>query len=112
MYVKGHFTEDRVEWRKELQSHCEELCTHQEETKVVQERRTEYCEKRGNQQFTEDGRGLQARAKLSDNKVNGPEDAIVSEMIKKFLLEKICTIARCFQEGFMGLMESPRPRRS
>ena len=50
---------------------------------------------------------LQARAKLSDNKVNGPEDAIVSEMIKKLPMQKNYTIARCLQERFMGLMESP-----
>ena len=39
---------------------------------------------------------LQARAKLSDNKVNGLEDAIVSEMIKK--LSMFYTIARSFLE--------------
>ena len=50
---------------------------------------------------------VQARAKLSDNKVNGPEDAIGSEMIKRLPFEKIYTIARCFQERFMGQMESP-----
>ena len=50
---------------------------------------------------------LQGRAKLSDNKANGPEDAVVSEMIKKLQLEKIYTVARCYQERFMGLMESP-----
>ena len=50
---------------------------------------------------------LQARAKMSDNKVNGPEDAIVSEMIKQLPVEKICTFTRCFQERFMGQMESP-----
>ena len=71
--------------------------------------------KKGNQQFTEDGRDaeitvdlvLQARAKLSENKVNGPEDAIVSEMIKRLPMEKICTITRCFQERFLGLVGSP-----
>ena len=31
---------------------------------------------------------LQVGAKLRDNKVNGPEDAIVSEMIKKLSMEK------------------------
>ena len=45
---------------------------------------------------------------MSDNKVNGPADAIVSEMIKQLPLEKIFTIARCFQERFMGQMEFPR----
>ena len=50
---------------------------------------------------------LLARATLSDKKVNGLEDAIVSEMIKKLLSEKIYTIARCFHERSMALMESP-----
>ena len=55
--------------------------------------------RRGCQQSTVDGREaeitvdllLQARAKMSDNKVNGPEDAVVSEMIKQLPLEKIST---------------------
>ena len=104
LYVKGQFTKDR-RMAKKLQRDCEE----------VQESRIEYFKKKGNQQSTEDGRSaeitvdlvLQGRAKLSDNKVNGPEDAIVCEMIKKLPMEKIYTIARCFQERFMGLMESP-----
>ena len=50
---------------------------------------------------------LQARAKLSDNKVNGPDDAMVSEMIKILPLEKIHTIARSFQDRFMGQMDAP-----
>ena len=49
--------------------------TDMEETKEEQENRIEYFWKKGNQQFTEDGRTvdpvLQARAKLSEN---GPED--------------------------------------
>ena len=43
---------------------------------------------------------LQAGAKMSDNNVNGPDDAVVSEMIKHLPLEKICIITRCFQERF------------
>ena len=50
---------------------------------------------------------LQSRAKMSDNKVNGPEDTVVSEMIKQLLLEKIYTITKFFQERFMGQMEAP-----
>ena len=50
---------------------------------------------------------LLARAKWRDHK-DGPEDAIVSEMMKKLPMEKICTIARCFQEEFM---ESPNSRK-
>ena len=72
------------------------MYTDLEETKEAQESRIEYFRKKGNQQFTEEGRNaeitvdlvLQARAKFSDDKVNGPEDAIVNEMIKKMLMEK------------------------
>ena len=56
-----------------------------EETKEVQEKQLNISEKKGNLQFTENGRNaeitvdlvLQVRAKLSENKVNGPEDALV-----------------------------------
>ena len=124
--MRGHFTEDRSESQKELQRHCEEVHTDKELTKEEQENRIEYFKKKGNQQFTEEGRNaeitadlvLQSRAKLSDNKVNGPEDAIVSEMIKRLPMEKIYTIASCawrdilyyhemFSGMISGLMESP-----
>ena len=50
-----------------------------------------------NKQFTVDGRNaditvdlvLQARAKMSDNRVNGPEDKVVSEMIRQLPSVKI-----------------------
>ena len=88
--VKGNFTEDREERQKELQRHGEEVCADHEETKEVQENRIDCFKKKGCQQSTVDGREaeitvdllLQARAKMSDNKVNEPEDAVVSEMIK------------------------------
>ena len=50
---------------------------------------------------------LQARAKMSQNKVNGPEDAVVSEMIKQLPQEKVYIMLKCFQERFMGQMEAP-----
>ena len=101
--LKGHFPEDRAEWQKELQRHCAEVYT-------------DIFWKKGNQQFTEDGRNaeitvdpvLQARSKLSENKVNGPEDAIVREIIKRSPMEKIYTKTKCFQERFLGRMGSPR----
>ena len=73
------------------------MCTDPEETKEVQEKRIEYLNKKGDRRFTDDGRGaeitvdlvLQARAEMSENKVNGPEDAVVNEMIKQLPLEKI-----------------------
>ena len=48
--------------------------------------------------FTEQGRvaeisvdlELQAKASLSDNKVSGLEDSVVSEMIKQLPLETLC----------------------
>ena len=101
LYVKGHFTEDGEEWHHELQRHCDEVCTDQEETREVQENRIEYFKKKGDQQFTVEGRTaeitvdlvLQARAKMSDNKVNGPDDAMVSEVIKNLPLENF-TLSR------------------
>ena len=79
-------------------------------------RKIQYFKRKGDQQFTKDGRGaettidlvLQACAKMSDNKCNGPEDAVVSEMIKPLPQEKIHIIIKCFQERFMGEMEAPR----
>ena len=45
---------------------------------------------------------LLARAKWRDHK-DGPEDAIVSEMMKKLPMEKIYTIARCVSRGVHGI---------
>ena len=58
LQVKGHFTEDREEWEKELQRHYEEVYTDQEETKEAQESRIEYF-KKGNHQFTEEERNAE-----------------------------------------------------
>ena len=62
-----------------------------EESIKVQEERIEYFKKKGGQQFTGDGRTaeitvdlvLQARAKMLENKANGPEDATVSETMEQ-----------------------------
>ena len=101
--------------KKKLQRHCEEVYTDQDETREVQEKRIEYFKKKSDRDSTNDGRGaeitvdlvLQARAKMSENKVNGPEDAAVSEMIKQLPLEKIYTVTTCFQERLMGQTEAP-----
>ena len=45
---------------------------------------------------------LQARAKMSENKVNGPDDAIACEMIKKLLLENLH-----YCEVFSGTFHGP-----
>ena len=41
-YLKGHFTEDRSEWQRELRRHCEEVYPDMDETKEEQETRNEY----------------------------------------------------------------------
>ena len=43
---------------------------------------------------------------MSENKVNGREDAVASEMIQQ-LLWTIYTITRCVQELVMGQMDAP-----
>ena len=45
---------------------------------------------------------------MSDDKVNGPDDAVVSEMTKHLPLEKLYIITRCFQERFLDQMDAPR----
>ena len=75
--------------------------------------------KKGDQHFTDDGRGakitvdlvLQATAKMSEYKVNGPEDAVASEMIKSLSLKNIYIFTRYFQKKkkkrFTGELEAP-----
>ena len=86
------------------------MYTDQDETKEVQENRIEYFKKKGEQQLTKEGRTaeitvdlmLQARAKMSNNKVNGLEDAIVSEWIKHLPLGTICTTTKVFSGTLHG----------
>ena len=73
--------------------------------------------KNGERHFTEDGRVaqitidlvLQARAKMAENKVNGPEDSIASEVIKQLPQENFLEITRCFQDRCMELEEASSP---
>ena len=76
------------------------------ETKEEQENIIEFLEERKpafyrgrTQRRDHSGPILQARARLSENKVQGPQDAIVSEMTKRLPMEKIL--------HFHGMMESP-----
>ena len=58
--------------------------------KTKQEKCKRRLKVKGDPRLTDDWRGagitidlvMQARAKMSENQVNGPEDAVVSEMIK------------------------------
>ena len=61
--------------------------------------------RKGDFHFTDDSRGagiandlvLQARAKMSEHQVHGPEDAAVSEMTKQLLQEKIIPSRSAFR---------------
>ena len=115
LFVDGTFTDNREEWQKELKRHCKSVHTDQEETEEVQKERIEYFKMKGDRHLLEEGRAgemtvdlvLQARAKLSNNKVSVPADAVVSEMIKALPLEEVHVVAKCFQQRFMGAMEAP-----
>ena len=72
----------------------EDLCNHHVLPRTLggSENRIDYFKKKkGDQQFSMDGRDaeitvdlvLQARAKICDNKENGPGDAVGSEMVKQ-----------------------------
>ena len=92
--------------KKKLQRHCEEVCTDHDETREVQEKRIDCFKKKGDRQFTDEGRRaeitvdmvLQARANMSENKVNGPG----SRFWKRSTL-----LRGVFQKRSMGQMEAP-----
>ena len=94
----------REELKQELQRHCEEVFMDPKKQKEVQEERIKYFKKRGDQQFTKDGRGaeitidwvLQARAKMSGNSVNGPESRRCKRKDQTLASRKIYIITRCF----------------
>ena len=72
--------------KKELQRHCVEGYVDIEETIEEQEKRILRYKEDGDRHFAEEGRVaeitidlvLPARAKVAENKVNGPEDSIAS----------------------------------
>ena len=91
------------------------MYTDQDKTREVQEKRIEHFKKKGDRHFTDDGRGagitvdlvLLAKAQMWENKVNGPEDAVVTEMIKQLLVEKIFICYEVFSGTLMGQMDAP-----
>ena len=87
LYVKGHFTEG-VNGKKNSKGTVTKCTPMWKKHKKSKTKELNVSGRKGNLQLTENGRNaeitvdlaLQARAKLGENKVNGPEDAIVSEM--------------------------------
>ena len=43
---------------------------------------------------------------MAEGKVNGPEDSVVTKMIKELFHEKISGITKCFQARFMDQEDS------
>ena len=88
LYVNDSFTQDRDAWKKELQRRGAEVNEKTEE----QAKWIAKYKKDGDRQFTKMGEllrsitvdlVLQSRARMLENVGNGPEDAIVSEMIQQ-----------------------------
>ena len=99
----GSFTEHRAVWSEELQRHCKEgYDDDEEETILQQEERNEKCRREGHRQFTEEGTiaeitvdlFLRARARMAEERVNGPEDSVVTEMTKQHPQEKMFEITK------------------
>ena len=107
--------DDSEEWNQELQRHCEEAHMDPEETKEVQEGRKMSISRgseTSNSQIMGEELKLQITSscrpgQMSENKVNRPEDAVVSEMIQQLPPEKIHIVTKCVQERFMGQVEAP-----
>ena len=85
---------------EELQRHCEEVHEDVEETIEKQEDRIKKYKKDGKQTFH--GRrescrnycrlGTPSKANMADERVNGPEDSIVTEMTKQLPQEHFLTL--------------------
>ena len=50
---------------------------------------------------------LRARVRMAEEKVIGPEDSVVSEMIEELPQEKIHEITKCFPKRFMRQEGAP-----
>ena len=115
LYVKGCFAEDRSIWEKELQRHCDEVYVDVVETTEEQEKSILKYKEDGDRHFTEEGRVagitvelvLQAGAKMTENKVNGLNDPIASDMIKQLPQELSDDILQdAFKIGLWRLVDA------
>ena len=86
LYVEGTFTEDRAVRTEELQRPCEEQNGDEDETTEKQEEIIMQFKAEGDRHDTEDERGSlksQLTWRVAEDKVNVPENSIVTEMIKQ-----------------------------
>ena len=76
----------------------------------MQTERISQFKTQGDRQFAEEGRieeitidmVLRARARMAEEQVNGPEDSVVTEIVKEFPQEKILEITKSCQKRFTG----------
>ena len=119
LYVNGDFTEDREECKESCRGTVKRCTLIGKRREKYKKKKIEYFKKKGDREFTMVGRQaevtvdlvLRASAKMSDNKISGPKDAMVSEMVKILPLENFYTTTKCFQERFVGPMNAPEGAR-
>ena len=112
LYVNGKFTEDRKECNQELQRHCEEVYMDPEETKEVPEGRIQFFKRKGDQQFTKDGRSLAVPCRnVAKQGQRTRRCRCKRDDQAELLQEQIFFITKCFQKRFMGQMEAPSSRK-
>ena len=95
LHINGGFSENREDWRKELQRPWREVHVDRRRRSRSRGRGSHGTPKKGSNSLPKQGRvaeisvdlELQAKALLSDNEVSGPEDSVVSELIKQLPLE-------------------------
>ena len=115
----GVFTEDEVVRNEELQ-HCDEVHVDVEETIEKQKDRIKEYKKDEDRHFTEAGRVaemtidlvFQARAKMAEERVNGPEDSIATEMIKQLAQEKYTKLQGASKTALRVCKKRPAPAKS
>ena len=78
-------------WTDELQRHCQEVYDDKGETILKHEERIKKYTKEGDRHFTEERRiveitidlVLRERTSMAEEKVNGPEDSVVTDISKR-----------------------------
>ena len=110
LYVNGNFTEDREEWKQELQRHCEEVFMDPKKQKEVQEEGSRKPRREETSNSRRMGEELRSQSTGSCRpvprcRVTASMDqkaAVVSERIKQLPQEKFYIITRCFPGTYHG----------
>ena len=106
LWINGRASEDRDEWTVEVRAHCEKCYDGKTETSEVQDERIRQQSSRGDSLVVLQGRQMQiavdrvlrARGKIMKNKVNGPADCLVTEMLQCVPTETVYEVAHWFDK--------------